>query len=223
MMEVYANKDRVVVQKLAHERLASIFEQHKDGSLLFLTSGGSVRFLLENISLTGKCTVSVLDERFEGESNFAAIAQLPCTIIDPRPQREESVQETAVRFDDALHHWKEKNSQGIMVATMGIARDGHTAGIMPYPENPELFSELFEDAKKWVVGYDAKGKNEYPKRITATLPFLRLLDYAVVYAVGKEKRAALQRTVNRQGYLFQTPSRIIREMEKTFLYTDIVL
>lgn len=222
-MEIYRNKNSGVVQENARERLRALFELYKDIPILFLSSGGSAISLLNGLEIKKDCTVSVLDERFEGESNFAAFPEMDCAVIDPRPVKEEGIELTSKRFDNALHKWKEHNSDGIIIATMGIGKDGHTAGIMPYPGNPELFLSLFENKEKWVVGYDAKEKSKYPLRITVTFPFLRIVDYAVVYAVGKEKHDAVNEVLKEQGKLFKTPARIVQEMKHVFFYTNIVL
>ena len=109
-----------------------------------------------------------------------------------------------------------------MVITQGIGEDGHTAGIMPYPENSALFKSLFDDPEKWVVGYDAEGRNEHPLRVTVTLSFLReVVDHSIVYAVGDGKKEALRQVLAETGTLWQTPARIIHEMRNVMLFTDL--
>lgn len=106
--------------------------------------------------------------------------------------------------------------------TQGIGEDGHTAGMMPYPEDPALFQSLFVDTDRWVVGYDAEAKNTCPKRVTATIPFLRnIVSESIVFMCGSEKRAALERVVNREGTVAKTPALILHEMKSVHFFTDI--
>lgn len=65
------------------------------------------------------------------------------------------------------------------IAILGIGQDGHTAGLLPRYQKKW-------DVDSYVVGYESTGK--FPKRITLTQNTLRKLDYALVVAVGEEKR-----------------------------------
>ena len=104
---------------------------------------------------------------------------------------------------------------------MGMGPDGHTAGIMPFPEDENRFDVLFQNSEKWVVGYDAEEKNQYPLRVTTTIPFLRMVDYALLYCVGENKKEALKRVLADGGVYAETPARVIREMATTHIVTDI--
>ena len=126
----------------------------------------------------------------------------------------------AKRFEEALGNWKEEHPGGRVVITQGVGQDGHTLGIMPYSKDPDTFQELFE-GKSWVRGYDAEGKNEYPVRVTITLPFLRMVDHSVSYITGKEKKDALSFMLSAKGTLFETPARIVHEMKDVHIFTDI--
>ena len=80
---------------------------------------------------------------------------------------------------------------------------------------------MFDDPDQWVVRYDAGEKSPYPHRVTVTLPFLRQVDASIVYACGKEKQGALIKTLKLRGTLAETPGRVIQEMKKVDLFTDI--
>ena len=71
--------------------------------------------------------------------------------------------------------------------------------------------------------YDAEDKTPIPLRVTATLPFLREVDGAIVYAVGDQKAEALQKVVAHEGTLFSTPARVLKQMKSVTLFTDIVI
>lgn len=205
--------------------------------VLVLLSGGSAFSILENISYSvfgPHMTIGVLDERHHMDENANNFSQLMKTdfysasrdagaiYIDTRVADGETQDVLAGRMERVLHEWVETHNEGVIVATMGIGADGHTAGIMPFAENADLFHELFEDEEKWIVSYDAGTKNPYPLRITVTLSFLRNhIDYAVVYAVGEEKKNALLCVLAEKGSLAETPARVIREMKHIQLFTDI--
>lgn len=207
-------------------------------SVLFLTSGGSALQILEHVSDTESyknVTLSVLDERwgventnrnfsqFSQTSFFRSAVQNGAEVIDPMPIPGESIQATTDRFNKFLLEWKKKHPDGKILITQGIGPDGHTAGIMPFPDETELFQNLFVNTDAAVVCYDAGSKNQFPQRITVTIPFLKSVDQSIVFAFGSDKREALKRTFSSQGELAETPARIIREMNTTlFVEGDLV-
>lgn len=206
----------------------------KDSEVLLLISGGSSLAILNNISVSlinSNITISVLDERYTSNTsinNFSQIMQTAfyrfatksgCSFIDSRPTGE-TLTELALRLDQELKEWKQEHREGHIIATQGIGEDGHTSGIMPYPENETLFRELFEDEKKWVVGYDAGNKNRYPMRATTTIPFLKMIDFSFMYVVGENKKEVLQKALSSETKLHEVPSKVIQEMKNVEVYTD---
>ncbi len=202
---------------------------------LFLVSGGSSLPLLSFIRpelLGPHLTIGVVDERYSSDPKINNFAQLVGTefyknasdrhasFIDTRPKDEEGLQGLSARFDSSLKEWRDAHPQGRIVITQGIGPDGHTAGIMPFPENPEKFKTLFENPAMWAVGYDASGKSAYPLRVTVTLPFLREVDVAIVYAVGDIKRTALKQGLHETHPLNEVPAGIIKEIRGSAVYTD---
>ena len=206
---------------------------------LLMISGGSALELLEGISLRNMgrhITITVLDERYSTDptvNNFSQLAQTHffkkaekrgIDYIDTRVHRRISLKGLAKKFEKDLRKWKKRYREGEVLITQGIGEDGHTAGIMPYPENPRLFKKLFDNQKegKWVLGYNTDGKNEYPSRVTVTLPFLReIVDHSILYVAGQNKKGALKRVMAKQGFLAETPARIIGEMKNVQLFTDL--
>jgi 6-phosphogluconolactonase/glucosamine-6-phosphate isomerase/deaminase len=140
--------------------------------------------------------------------------------IDTRMQAGDDLEVFSKRFEDALKGWQKEHPGGRIVITQGMGPDGHTAGIMPYPKEKDAFQELFE-GENWVVGYDSVDKNVYTLRATCTMPFFRMVDHSILYAVGKEKKDALSRTLKTKGTLWETPARIIHEMKEVHIFTDI--
>lgn len=213
--------------------------QSVNNSVLLLVSGGSAFDLfplIDTASIDEHVTIGVLDERYSTdpkENNFAqfqttafyqAAKEKGAQFIDTTVQEGEEHEAHAKRFEKAFLDWDEVNPDGVIVATVGIGPDGHTSGILPFPENPSRFEELFENIDILVAAYDAEDKNPYRYRSTTTNTFLRdYLDYAFVYAVGANKKDALTRVIAESGDLPTTPARVLRELQSVDLFTDVSL
>ena len=236
-MELTRARNKEKVKILAKLALNSLLASSKDLPLLFLSSGGSSLEILSGIdkeNLGPHLTIGMLDERFSQDPLVNNFLQLKSTafhrnakeagasFIETVPSGEK-LDEFAKSFENSLLSWiQSKGPGGKVFITQGIGADGHTAGIMPYPENPMFFKKTFEDESLWVVGYSAKGKSKYPLRITVTMPFLKkVVDATIVYLIGTEKKEALERVLSPQGTLFETPARIIREMKQVKVFTNI--
>lgn len=213
-----------------------------------MLSGGSAFKMLDFLPpgcLNRNLTITALDERFsfrKKERNFTQLKQLGfyakakyagSKFIDTRPSAAkaladkragESLSGFARRIENLIREWKTLNPAGSILITQGMGSDGHTAGIMPYPENPLFFSKLFENKKRWSVGYNAGKKNRYPKRMTVNTFFLKkIVDESVAYITGKEKAEAFVRLKAKRGTLAQTPARVMLEMKKISIFTDIAV
>ncbi len=236
-MEIVLNSDSDALTKQAGESLLTLLED-RDTPTLLLLSGGSMFRVLEytNISIDARhITIGVSDERFTKnpkENNFLLLKETPfyksATANGAGGINTgisfESVEALAMAMENAWRQWLEKNPRRRVVATFGMGPDGHTAGIMPYAEDQELFDILFEDERRFVVGYDARGKNPVPLRATATLPFLRShVDGGVVYVTGAEKKSPLERVLTPDGTYAETPARVLRNIPNLTLFTDIAL
>lgn len=208
-MELFRYQTKEEARGKAVEELNKLFSEIQ-GPILFLSSGGSSFEVLEEIEigyLAGRVTLGMLDERYGVDpkvNNFFQLFQTQffqkakkqgISYIDTSIQKGESLEQLAKRFEKFLGRWKEKNPPGKVIITQGVGSDGHTAGIMPYPKNPELFKKLFDTPGRWVAGYNA--------RVTVTLSFLRhIVDYSLVYLVGEQKREALRKVLAPQGTLW---------------------
>ena len=223
------------VQKVREEAAAKLNSQLVNNDILLLLSGGSALKLLDLIdqSLIGnKTTITVLDERYStnvDENNFSILSSTPfyestkergASFIDTRLKEKETIDELAARFEHVLRNWKTAHPNGLMIATQGIGPDGHTAGILPFPENPSYFAETFETTDRWVFGYDAENKNQFPLRVTTTIPFLKLLDHSIVYVVGDDKKEVIQKAILADAKLNEVPSSVIQQMKDVQLFTD---
>lgn len=237
-MKVYRSASKEGAMRKAIEALNDCLADIKKNPTLLMFSGGSALELLAGIEMKyiGKhITVTVLDERYSRDAavnNFSQLAETDfykkaehkgIDYIDTRVHHGITLQGLARKFERGLKRWRKKYPNGNIVITQGIGEDGHTAGMMPYARDQSRFEKLFQNEKKWVVGYNApRGKTEYPRRITVTMPFLRSeVDCSIVYAVGTGKRAALKRVMAKKGMLNKTPGRIIHQERNATLFTDV--
>lgn len=224
------------ISKSAGESLTKILAGHAHLPVLLLLSGGSALDILKSVDVpadTSNITVSVLDERFSFDPRINNFLQLLVTEFYPRllsngartintsPLQNETQEQLTARFDATLKNWEKEHPTGVVIATQGIGLDGHTAGIVPMPENASRFAELFENKNEWAIGYSAEN-NPHPLRVTTTFPFLRdIIDMSVMHVKGEDKRAALKAALTPDALLNQTPAAIIQQMKNVQLFTDI--
>lgn len=235
-MNITRNTDIKKTQEAAAFALGeALFSAHGTAVLLLL-SGGSALEILSGIPaahLGKNLTVGMLDERYDtdpGANNFLQLEQsgfyrlaksVGARFIDSVPKEKESLEAFSARIEKEWKRWRKENENGTIIITEGVGADGHTAGIMPLPENPELFAKLFLDDGQWVRGYDAGAKNQYPRRATATLSFLKNeVDLAIVPIAGEEKMSAFRKIISDEGTLAETPARILREMKEVKIFTN---
>lgn len=210
----------------------------EDVPLLLLVSGGSALDVLNDVSLTNTShiTIGMLDERYSPDSfnnNFLQLQKTAlytnamsggATFIDTSSQTNKTMDDLVFIMENTIKNWKRDNPTGKVCIVQGIGGDGHTAGIMPFPEDEALFEKLFEDPSILVVGYDAKNKNPIPLRITVTLTFLReMVDEAILYVVGDSKSEILKKVLAVEGSVAEMPAKVVKEMKSVTLFTDITL
>ncbi len=235
-LRVHVFEDRVEAARRAGGDIARcLSDARKRGrNVLFLSSGGSSLAILDFIPyevLGGHLTVGVLDERYDrGEdNNFVQLSRTGfyrkavaagAGFVDTSVKAGQTDEALADHFESELREWRRTNPDGEIVATIGIGPDGHTSGIMPFPEDEVRFEALF-NAERWVVAYDASGKSPHPKRVTTTLTFLRLISRAFVFACGREKADALRR-LQEERPPAEVPAAVLKELRGD-LYVDAEL
>lgn len=225
-------------QRAGHA-LSTVLTQYSRKPLILLLSGGSafdVLPFIDSSNLSSQCTIAMLDERYssnEAVNNFAQLTQTSfyqkakksgCNFIDTRIDPSEIPQKLAQRLNRQLHNFKDTHPTGKIITLQGVGADGHTAGILPFPENQKLFQTLFEGTR-WVIAYNAGNKNKYPLRITTTITFFKkAVDSSIVYAVGHEKKQVLQSLCAPQAaYSFNVfPAGVVRQMKQVHIFSDIV-
>lgn len=180
---------------------------------------------------------------------FQEIINHQVQFIDTRrTQRDQSPHDLAERWQKSLHGWYLANKNGKIISLLGIGEDGHVCGIMPMAYDQDKFSKLFESQNEtniisqliyslpfnkrlsllnqaeWLTAYDAGAITLYNQRVTPNNYFLRkLMDHTVVFVTGENKNEAVKKVLDKDGELFKTPARILREMKKVQLFTDIQL
>jgi 6-phosphogluconolactonase/glucosamine-6-phosphate isomerase/deaminase len=214
----------------AGNALSALLRLISSEPVLLMVSGGSAFSILEHVEqdvLGPHVTVCLLDERFSDAPDVNNFLQLQQTdfykqcvgagvhVIATDGAAGTTIEGLVTHMDTALHQWKRTNPEGVVIATMGIGPDGHTAGIFP----GEYGVDFEGDA--WVVGYEVpKEVNQHTKRITVTHTFLRdIVDQAIVYAIGDEKRKYIE-LVERSMYdIKQFPASVVTQMKFVRLYT----
>ncbi|PIR96208.1 MAG: hypothetical protein COT92_02300 [Candidatus Doudnabacteria bacterium CG10_big_fil_rev_8_21_14_0_10_42_18] len=220
----------------AGQSLHSLLDDNKDKPVLLLLSGGSAFSLLEYVGEAGlseNVAITMLDERFSHEAtinNFLRFQQTDfykralengCAFIGTLPREGELIDDMKIRWELSLKNWKRENPEGKIFATFGIGPDGHTAGIFPYPQTAGFFKEAFEN-RHLVTAYLAKGKHEHEQRLTTTFTFFKLIDEAIVFVCGENKKEAFNKFIKGRGQPHELPALGIYETKNQQIFTDIV-
>lgn len=165
-----------------------------------------------NKSNMANLTVSLTDERYgpigHNNSNWAQLEKtgfsLPGADLEPvlvnRP-----LEETVRIFDKKLSGWLD--SSAFKLAFCGIGADHHTFGIKP--KSPAVFSNQL------VSGYRAEDFT----RITLTPTAIARLDEIVIYAVGEEKRPALD-ALGEEASMVLQPAQALKQVPALTIYND---
>jgi 6-phosphogluconolactonase/glucosamine-6-phosphate isomerase/deaminase len=239
-MEITSEHNRDHLRHKASAHLNLLLKEYNTVPILLMLSGGSAFNLLHDIHpehIDDRVTIAMLDERYSRDhaiNNFSQMTHLPfyklahmrgAAFVNTRLEDDKSIEYFARDYESKVRKWDFENRMagGVVIATMGIGTDGHVAGIMPYQDDHATFTRLFDDQNKWIVGYDAKEKNEHRHRVTTTLPFLRKIDHTICFVAGENKKDALHKALAQDGSLFETPARIVHEMKNLQIFTTLPL
>ncbi len=229
-------KDQIEVAKIIGQKISDDLARSDGEQVLLLISGGSALKALEYIETMDwtKVTIFFLDERYSIDnidSNFSQLVQLDwwakvrdlgVRFVDSRALFGEDLDAFTRRLDNDLKNWLETNPDGRKLAIIGMGQDGHVAGIFPYPEDVNKFSELFE-GNNLIVSHNVVGKNKFPWRVTTTFCFFKLLDKSYIYICGEEKREALTKLKENKLPKHEFPAGIFYNINEGLLVTDIDL
>ncbi len=223
------------VAAAAGEALNKLLASNKDRPVLLLLSSGSALPILEyagKTSLSEHLTVGMLDDRFSQDAkvnNFSQFQktdfykdalEMECAFIGTLPRPEDTIETVRERWEGRLKKWREDNTDGIIIATLGMGADGHTAGIFPYTDDEKKFADLFE-SEAWTVAYEATGKNQYPQRITTTVTFFKLIDEGIGFVCGPEKKEKLDAVLVNKTSFAKLPAAAWHEIKNVTVYSDI--
>lgn len=238
-LKVYIRKDKEDAATFFAQDISRKLREFRDvehRDVLFLSSGGSALGVLDRIPkdvIGPYLTIGIFDERFDPSNKTSNYAQMRktafyqravegrCRLIDTATLPGQTLEGLADYYEQEIRDWRRQHPRGAIMATMGIALDGHTAGIMPFPEDPERFHELFE-GERLIVPYDTEGKNPFRLRATATFTFLRSVDLLGIYVVGAEK-GPMWKELMEGDDCTELPGRIIKTLPRGAIYTDAAL
>lgn len=217
------------------EALNRLLAENLNVPVLLLLSGGSALNILNYVNqknLEETLTITMLDERFSQKpeaNNFLQLQKLDfyslaleknVSFIGTLPRSGENADDLRARWEIALQKWREINPKGKMFATFGMGTDGHTAGIFPYPKDPQFFEATFEN-HHWLASYTAAGKHKYETRVTATLPFFKNIDEALMLVCGNQKRQAFEAFIKGKTQPHEIPALGIFQTKHYQIFTDI--
>jgi 6-phosphogluconolactonase/glucosamine-6-phosphate isomerase/deaminase len=189
--------------------------------VLWLISGGSnvpasVQ-VMDNISpaLRQKLSIMPADERYgepgHDQSNWAQLMKAgfktgQATLL-PVLQAGLDFEQTVVRYQQLAEQAFDDNE--VVIAQLGIADDGHIAGILPG-------SPAAEETAVLVVGYQSTPF----LRLTLSFAGLRQVDTAYAFAFGNTKHQALTTLQAEQLPLNRQPAQILKELPEAYVYSD---
>lgn len=217
--------------KEAASILSRRLSRYTGQNILLLLSAGSwlsAFDLVEDDCLGAHLTVGMLDDRFSTDSTINNYTQLQQTnfykrayaagvnFIATSVEVGDNLAQANQRWQNKLLNWKDTHPKGMVIVTIGIGVDGHTAGIMPGVDNADFESD------SWTAGYEFPvAINLYNQRLTVTNTFLRtVVDEAVVLASGLSKQIYIN-DLQQETASLSLPFNIIREIPTTFIVTDL--
>jgi len=236
-LQTFKQSDAQSAAAEAGENLNLFLAENKKLPILLMLSGGSALSILDYVGpavLGANLSLSLLDERFSQDpliNNFAQLQktdfykdafEAEASFFGTLPRPNETIAELRGRWDKNLKLWHNENPKGLIVATLGMGTDGHTSGILPFPENPDEFNRLF-NGKDWTVQYRADGKSKYPERVTTTIPFLKNIDFAFALVCGAEKRAKFDDLQSGKHTNAELPAMVWHKMKDVKVFTDLEL
>jgi len=232
IFEIFRQPDAASAAAEAGEQLNQLLIQNKTKPVLLMVSGGSALSILDYLgqnALGANLTISMLDERFTEDpkiNNFHQLQkmdfyqtalQAECSFFSTLPRPEDTINSLTTRWQTNLKNWRSENPKGIIIATLGMGPDGHTAGMFPYPADE--FNKLFNSAD-WIRAYNVGDKNPFSDRITVTITFFKMIDIGLAYVSGAEKKQKLDAILQHQGKISDLPALAWQEIKKVKVFTD---
>ena len=190
----------------------------KNKNILWFVSGGSA-ILLEvlvskKITKTNidNLTITLIDERYGPidyvDSNWLKLKQSGFDVAGAKMIPfliGKDIKKTVVDIKDILK--EELDKADYKIGIFGIGIDGHTAGILPY-------TKAVND-KELVCSYNTEEFN----RITITPSVVKVLDEAVIYAMGDSKWPIIEK-LKGDVSIEEMPAQILKSVPKLTIFTD---
>lgn len=237
-MKFNSNSNPEIVKQNAISALNKFLQKNKEKKVLFLSSGGSCLNLIDGIeaeSFSPNLTIALIDDRFTQDPEFnnykiliskinfiEKVKTFNSRIIDTTSFDGENPDDFAKRYQTLILNWIEQNPDGIVFATFGIGKDGHTTGVTPKQTEDE-FNNLFINTEKYYIAHEFNDPN-FKYRITCTLKFLKeFIQVGIVYETGKDSLQMWQSIICGKAEFYKTPAKIFSELENIEIFTDAVI
>ncbi|MBP7857803.1 MAG: 6-phosphogluconolactonase [Candidatus Saccharimonadales bacterium] len=194
--------------------------------VLWLTSGGSattvqveiMKHLREDASdWLGNLTILPVDERYGeyGHENSNS-TQIREAGFEPGDATWYDVLKNNLPMPETVSYYAELAENAfatatVVVATLGMGPDAHTAGILPG-------SPAVTDTTSTVVGYSW---SDY-ERMTLGIPTLLKINSAFLLAYGEAKKEALERLRKNEEPVEELPAKILYDISDVTVYNDFI-
>lgn len=189
----------------------------------FIPGGSNIKLAVAVMArlgeeISGDLTIALTDERYGAynhpDSNWYQLLKSgfdpkSALVIETLKPDNAPMDVTVQRFTAEVESALEASTDAI--GQFGMGTDGHIAGILPN-------SPASNDIDQLIIGYDS----DPFKRITLSFNGIRRLSSAFMVAVGQEKQDQLDKLVNQNLPLNIQPAQIIKQVEESYLYNDLV-
>jgi 6-phosphogluconolactonase/glucosamine-6-phosphate isomerase/deaminase len=237
--QIFKQPDSASSAAEAGENLNAFLTENIKLPVLLMLSGGSglsisIIDYVGRVALGANLTISMLDERFSQDPQINNFLQLQKTdfykdafeaeasFFGTLPRSGETMDDLRQRWDKNLKTWRAENPRGLIAATLGMGPDGHTAGILPFPEDPIKFESMF-GGEAWTAAYDAGNKNQHPQRVTSTLTFLKMVGFGFAFVAGRDKQEKFDLLISRgaKTKTAELPAAIWHKMKSVKVFTEL--
>jgi 6-phosphogluconolactonase len=219
-MQFYKSTDTDVMSIYIAKIISAQLSNNK--KVLWLIAGGSVTKIAA--SVCGKLqdrnlanlSVTLTDERFvpqnDPDSNWRQLEKSGFMLNGAKlyPVLNGSdIEESTKNYDDSLKQLLGNTTYKI--ALFGMGADGHIAALFPG------FAQLHE-TKKYALSFNNSPKPP-AQRMTMTPTAIEKLDEAVLFAVGDEKKSAIDKLTQNVSPDEQ-PAQILKKLPKVTIFND---
>jgi 6-phosphogluconolactonase len=219
-MQFYKCDDSDTVAKYIAKSISSQLINNK--KVLWLIAGGSVTRIAALVCANladrklGNLSITLTDERFvpqnDPESNWRQLENSGFKLSSAKLYpvlNGFDLEKSTKDYDDTLRQLI--NEADFKIALFGMGADGHFAALFPG------FAQLHE-SEKYALSFSNSPKP--PKqRMTMTFTAIQKLDGAVLFAVGDEKKPAIEK-LNRQVSIDEQPAQFLKKLPKVTIFND---